>query len=312
MGEKVGTGAVIFVIIALVVALGFIVVRNAGTIPNFFERPGNHSDADTKNAVIQILAPEGGESLQQGTAYTIRWKGGGPMVTLSMEERRSFFGKEGNTVWKASNIRNAGSYPVSIPFSLTGSYIIRVTDGTNTALSKPFEVKQQVLASGWTMYRDANGLFEIQYPSKMNTNPVQAADTYPQKQYKKTVPDFLRAVSLVPSGAKVQYPIIQIHTYGNTNQGLDAWVQSHKDIQVGYARKARKVFGGREWYVFSQVPDIVTYSRGRATTRKRTDMPQEMYVTVAGRNAFVLLVDFGRTGTYTIQPESIIQTFKAY
>lgn len=320
--QKISIGVVLLVVIGLVIALGYIASRNFGGIPDLFKFPrmsapyqstgmgGNMSGTETQFTPIRVTAPQGGATLVQGRVYTFSWNGGGSTVSLSLQ-RRSFLSGT-HAEWKAQNIKNTGSYTFYVPTYLSGEYILFVTDGEKKGYSKSFTIEGKTSSTGWTVYKDTGGLFEIQYLAKVQTDVISQKDVYPQKQYNILVPDFIRATYITSGNFSKKLPTVSVLIFSSRGLGLDSWIAGHDGIRRGYSTQTRKTYNGMQWYKFSGVQPDVTYMRGRKITRERTDVPQEMYITVSGSYAFVILVDFGASGTYTIQPEDIIKTFKIY
>jgi hypothetical protein len=312
MSGKVGIAIVAVIVLGLVIALGYVVSQNSGQFFGLLQVPGfarpGVGEVGGGSAALKVIAPAGGETLTQGTVYTFRWQGGGAQVSLSVQRRSLISGK--SPVWSANNIRNTGSQIFYVPANLSGSYTFTVTSGDAKAVSRPFTVQEGTASSGWTRYVDSQNLFELQYPAKIRTSELRQEDAYPQKQYSVTVPDFVRATLLSSAESGKKLPSLTLLVFRSRSMELDLWLEEHAEIKRAYSSQSHRAFNGMNFYKFSTVKQDVTYRRGEPIYRDRTDVPQEMYVTVAGAYAYAILVDFGPRGEYTISPEEIIKTFK--
>lgn len=320
--QKISIGVVLLVIIGLVIALGYIASRNFGGIPDLFKFPrmsspyqstgtgGSMSGTENEFTPIRVTTPQGGAVFVQGSVHTFTWNGGGPIVSLSLQ--RGSFLSGTHAEWKAQNIKNTGSYTFYVPTYLSGEYTLFVTDGDKKGYSKSFTIEGKTSSTGWTVYKDTGGLFEIQYPTKVQTSVISQKDTYPQKQYNVTVPDFIRGIQITASSFSKKIPAVSVVVFSSRGMSLDNWISAHEGIKRGYASQTRKTYNGAIWYKFSQVKADITYMRGRQISRERTDVPQELYLTIAGAYTYAILIDFGPAGTYTMQSEDIIKTFRSY
>ncbi|OGM91295.1 hypothetical protein A2755_02790 [Candidatus Wolfebacteria bacterium RIFCSPHIGHO2_01_FULL_48_22] len=306
MNNKIILAIVVIIVFGLVVALGYVVSQNSAGITDLFRVQDSvveRSDTVTpRSTTIRITSPTSRDVFQQGTVETISWTGGGPQVSLLLSQ--SSFLSRGAAVWNISNIRNTGSYVLYVPTHLSGRYTLQVTDGNKTARTS-LQIGPRLTASGWSVYVDPRNLFEIQYPAEITTRDVEQEDTYPQKQYNILLSDFIKGVRITPTQGGREFPTVQVLTFSAKNKGLDEWLELHSGLERAYNSKRRTDFNSN-MYRFRMA--------GESDDIRTRTSPDEMFVTVSGSHAYVILIDFASSDPPrdAIDPQEIAKTFRAY
>ena len=87
---------------------------------------------ETRDDVIEVTYPSGGEGLVPGTTETIRWDATGNTGTTTIE-----YSLNNGTTWVGITTTNGTtrSFDWTVPGAATGDALIRVTKGTRTGIS---------------------------------------------------------------------------------------------------------------------------------------------------------------------------------
>lgn len=131
--------AILFLLVA-----GYIIIYRY----SIFIENGNSSLASTK-PFLTISAPNGGEKLKAGQAYTIKWKSK-QVKTVSIA---LLYGANGATGWVPSGTMEWLAYNVPN----TGSYVWNISKG----FSGNQNYKIQILGVGTTLSDESDGYFTI-------------------------------------------------------------------------------------------------------------------------------------------------------